>query len=151
MSDRFEQGHACVIGIGGDLPTTVSDAKGLANILKDSARCAYPAEQVQLLTGDRATRSHIIAALEKLATTTTAESTVLVYFSGHGYQVTNPFKAYYLMPSGYDPANLPDTAISGSEFIDLLRDIPAQKLLVMLDCCHAGGLRSEERRVGKEC
>ena len=139
-SEIFTQGHACIIGVGGDLPTTISDANGLANILQDPERCAYPDEQVQLLTGDGATRSHIIAALEKLATTTNAESTVLIYFSGHGYQITKPFKSYYLMPHGYDAEDLPETAISGSEFIDLLRDIPAQKLLVMLDCCHAGGL-----------
>ena len=44
------------------------------------------------------------------------------------------------MPHGYDSKDLSETAISGSEFVGLLRDIPAQKLLVLLDCCHAGGL-----------
>ncbi len=44
------------------------------------------------------------------------------------------------MPYGYDSKDLSETAISGSEFVGLLRDIPAQKLLVLLDCCHAGGL-----------
>lgn len=140
MSDRFEQGHACVIGIGGDLPSTAGDAKGLAKILQDPERCAYPKEQVHLLTGEQATRATIIAALETLANTTNAESTVLIYFSGHGYQVTKPLKSYYLMPHGYSTEDLPETAISGSEFTDLLREIPAQKLLVGLDCCHAGGL-----------
>ena len=140
MSERFEQGHACIIGIGGDLPTTVGDAKGLAKILKDPERCAYRENQVHLLTGERATRANIIAALETLADTTNAESTVLIYFSGHGHQLIQPVKSYYLMPHGYNTQDLPETAISGGEFIDLLRDIPAQKLLVMLDCCHAGGL-----------
>jgi hypothetical protein len=140
MSEQFEQGHACVIGVGGDLPSTVGDAKGLAKILKDPERCAYPEAQVQLLTGEQATRSHIIAALESLASTTNDESTVLVYFSGHGYQLTKPLKSYYLMPHGYSTEDLPETAISGSEFTDLLREIPSQKLLVVLDCCHAGGL-----------
>ncbi len=140
MSDRFEQGHACVIGIGGDLPTTVNDAKGLAKILKDPERCAYPENQVQLLTGEEATRSNILAALEKLAKSTNAESTVLIYFSGHGYQLTKPIKFYYLMPHGYNKEDLSDTAISGSEFTAHLQAIPAQKLLVVLDCCHAGGL-----------
>jgi Caspase domain/Effector-associated domain 10 len=136
----FEQGHACVIGVGGDLPTTVGDAEGLARILKDPERCAYPEEQVHLLTGEQATRSHIISTLEQLAIATNAESTVLIYFSGHGYQVTKPLKSYCLMPYGYSTENLSETAISGSEFTDLLREIPAQKLLVVLDCCHAGGL-----------
>jgi Caspase domain len=140
MSDRFEHGHACIIGIGGDLPTTVGDAQGLAKILKDPERCAYPENQVHLLTGEQATRANIIAALETLADTTNAESTVLIYFSGHGHQLIQPVKSYYLMPHGYNTKDLAETAISGGEFTDLLRDIPAQKLLVMLDCCHAGGL-----------
>ncbi|WP_190944627.1 GUN4 domain-containing protein [Nostoc flagelliforme] len=140
MSDRFEQGYACVIGIGGDLPSTVGDAKGLAKILKDPERCAYPNNQVKLLTGEEATRSNIMTALKTLANTTNAESTVLIYFSGHGHQLIKPLKSYYLMPHGYNTEDLPETAISGGEFTDLLREIPAQKLLVVLDCCHAGGL-----------
>jgi hypothetical protein len=140
LSQRFEPGHACVIGVGGDLPNTVGDAAGLAKVLQDPERCAYPTHQVHLLTSTVATRSHIIATLETLANTTNHESTVLIYFSGHGYQVTKPIKSYYLMPYGYNPEDLSETALSGSEFIELLRDIPAQKLLVILDCCHAGGL-----------
>ncbi|MCA6373559.1 MAG: caspase family protein, partial [Cytophagales bacterium] len=140
MSDLFEQGYACVIGVGGDLPSTVNDAMVFAKILKDPERCAYPESQVQVLTGEQATRANIITALETLASTTNAESTVLVYFSGHGYQLSGAIKSYFLMPHGYDSKDLSETAISGSEFVGLLRDIPAQKLLVLLDCCHAGGL-----------
>jgi uncharacterized caspase-like protein len=140
MDSYFGQGHACIIGVGADLPCTVDDAKGLAKILKDPERCAYPEQQVHLLTEKKATRQQIIATLETLAETTNTESTVLVYFSGHGYQLTKPLKSYYLMPYGYDAADLSETAISGSELVDLLREIPAQKLLLLLDCCHAGGL-----------
>lgn len=141
MSDRFTQGHACVIGVGGDLPTTVNDATELAKVLKDPERCAYPPEQVHLLTGDGATKEKVIKALEDLAKTTNDESTVIIYFSGHGHQLVSPFaNSYYLMPYGYSTENLVDTAISGSDFTNLLSDIPAQKLLVLLDCCHAGGM-----------
>jgi hypothetical protein len=144
MSDLFEQGHACVIGVGGDLPSTVDDAKGFAKILKDPERCAYPESQVQVLTGEQASRANIITALETLASTTNAESTVLVYFSGHGYQLSGAIKSYFLMPHGYDSKDLSETAISGSEFVGLLKGIPAQKLLVLFDCCHAGGLSDLE-------
>ena len=140
MSSRFTQGHACVIGIGGDLPSTVNDAEGLASILIDPERCAYPPEQVHLLTGDRATRKNILQTLETLATTTDDDATVLIYFSGHGYQLTGVVDTYYFMPHGYDAEKLSTTAISGAAFVDLLREIPAKKLLVLLDCCHAGGL-----------
>ncbi|MDZ8263962.1 caspase family protein [Nostoc sp. ChiQUE01b] len=141
MNELFSQGHACIVGVGGDLPNTVDDAIGLANILKDSERCAYQPEQVHLLTKEQANREGVIAALDQLAQSTTPDSTVIVYFSGHGYQVASPMgEAYYLMPFGYDQTKLHKTAISGTEFITKLQAISAKKLLVLLDCCHAGGL-----------
>jgi hypothetical protein len=141
MSNIFSQGFALVVGAGGNLPNTVADAKGLAGILTDPGRCAYPQNQVVLLTGPNATRGAILDTLTKLSQSTNAQSTVVVYFSGHGGQVqlgTGP--VYYIMPYGYDTQRLTETAISGSEFTDQLQKIPTQKLLLLLDCCHAGGI-----------
>lgn len=141
MTTTFTQGHAVLIGVGADLPNTVDDATGLADILKDSGRCAYPANQVQLLSGKGATRNHILAALDKLAATAPPESTAIVYFSGHGYRARTPIgEAYYLMPFGYDVNHLYETAVSGDELAARLQAIPARRLLLLLDCCHAGGL-----------
>ncbi|MBK8431290.1 MAG: hypothetical protein IPL28_08370 [Chloroflexi bacterium] len=52
MTTTFTKGHAVLIGVGADLPNTVDDANGLADILKDPSRCAYLANQVQLLSGN---------------------------------------------------------------------------------------------------
>jgi hypothetical protein len=137
----FDHGHALVVGAGGDLPNTVDDAAGLADILKDPTRCAYPPGQVHLLVGEQATRDGILATLDRLARAADAESTVVVYFSGHGYQIASPVGAfYYLLPYGYDLAQLHLTCIDGADFTARLRTIPAQKLLLLLDCCHAGGV-----------
>ncbi len=139
--NQYHSGHALIIGVGADLPTTVDDAQGLAEILTDAGRCAYPPEQVQLLTGPAATRDAVLSALEDLAERAAADSTVVVYFSGHGYSVSTALDdLYFLMPYGYDLHRLKSTAIKGAEFAARLRAIPAQKLLVLLDCCHAGGL-----------
>jgi Caspase domain len=141
MSELFTQGHACIIGVGADLPNTVDDAIGFAQILQDAERCAYPVAQVSLLTKEEAKRDNILAALDRLAQSTTPDSTVIVYFSGHGYQVSSSMgEFYYLMPFGYDLSKLSKSAISGVEFTTKLKAIPAKKLLVLLDCCHAGGL-----------
>ncbi|MBN2393803.1 MAG: caspase family protein [Anaerolineae bacterium] len=137
----LKQGHAIVVGVGSDLPNTVDDAQGVADILKEAGRCAYPPEQVQILTSWAANRGAILDALDKLAQITDQDATVVVYFSGHGYQVsTSVSDAYFLMPYGYDVHHLKQTAISGAEFTAKLRAIPAKKLLVLLDCCHAGGV-----------
>jgi uncharacterized caspase-like protein len=147
MSKLFTAGHALVVGVGHDLPNTIDDAKGLADILKDKQRCAYPAKQVELLTDKKASRDNIIAALQALAKSATAEASVIVYFSGHGYRVESTTgEAYYLMPYGYNKEKLYQTAISGAEFTKLLKAIKAKKLLLLLDCCHAGGIEIGEAK-----
>jgi hypothetical protein len=137
----FDQGYGLLIGVGADLPNTVDDAAGLADVLRDPERCGYPDEQVCVLTAENAGRDRMLSALDTLARSTTAQSTVVVYFSGHGYQTASSVgQFHYLMPFGYDVSRLYETAISGREFAERLRAIPAQRLLVLLDCCHAGGV-----------
>jgi hypothetical protein len=133
----FDNGHALLVGVGADLPNTIDDAQGLAAILADGKRCAYPPPQVITLTSGDATREHVLSALDTLATQSKADSTVLVFFSGHGYQVMSSL-------GDYDLNALFKTAISGKEFADKLKAIPAQKLLLLLDCCHAGGIGEEK-------
>jgi len=133
----FTQGHALIIGVGDDLSCTIDDAKGLANILRNEARCAYNPEQVHLLTGKSADRDGVLSALDAMAKATDNESTVVIYFSGHGYQYG---KSSYLMANGYNADNLEETAVSGAEFAQKIMAIPAQKKLILLDCCHAGGI-----------
>jgi uncharacterized caspase-like protein len=136
MFEVFGNGYALIVGAGADLPTTESDARGLADVLRDSTRCAYPAEQVQVLTGKDATRAGMLAGLEWLRARvqTDPQATAIAAFSGHGIVR----QAGYLLTFGWDLDNLSGTAISSIEFNERLRAIQAQKLLILLDCCHAG-------------
>jgi len=141
MGANFAQGHALIVGVGGadDLPDTVNDAKAIAGILGNPGRCAYPKGQVKLLTGAKARRAAVLKGLEELAKVP-SDSSVVIFFSGHGEQVGRGKKAtYYLMPHAYDVDRLEQTAISGAEFSARLSDIKATRMLVLLDCCHAGG------------
>lgn len=141
---EFQQGHALVIGVGADLANTVVDAKGIADVIRDPELCAYPSGQVNVLTEGQATRDGILQALDRLASQVTSESTVIVYFSGHGYVADTGFgKQYFLMPNDYDTDDLVNSTISSTEFIGKLKAIAAQKMLVLLDCCYAGGIDNE--------
>lgn len=137
MTETFTHGYAVVIGVGADLPVTITDAQGVADLLCDTTRCTYPPQHVQLLTGKDAKRDAILTALTRLAEQTQQdpEATAIVYFSGHGLETP----AYHLMPFGYNLHDLQNTAISGLEFTNHLRKIQAKKMVVLLDCCHAGG------------
>ncbi len=141
MATSLRHYHALLIGVGSDLPNTVTDAQGLADLLTDPERCAYPLDQVTQLTESHADRASILAGLDALAQQTTTDSTVIVYFSGHGYQVASTLgNLYFLIPHGYDTNKLAETCIRGDEFTAKLAAIPAKKLLLLLDCCHAGGV-----------
>jgi uncharacterized caspase-like protein len=141
MSEQFTDGHALIVGVGADLPCTINDAEELAKILTDDARCAYPSKQVRLLTSERANRGSVLSALDELAKVTDAKSTVVIFFSGHGREVaTIHGESYYLMTYGYNKNHLSKTAINEMELTKSLKAIPAQKVLVLLDCCHAGGM-----------
>jgi hypothetical protein len=139
--------YALLVGVGGyshphfaSLPATVRDAQAIAAILTDPARCGYPSTNVEIITGSDATVANIRAALKILAESTNSESTALVYFSGHGGRaLENSVWRAYLCPREADPDDLAHTAISGDDFGTLLAAIPARKLLVVLDACHAGG------------
>jgi hypothetical protein len=141
MSISFSHGYAVIVGVGADLPVTVQDAQALAEILQDDSRGAYPPDQVRLLTGPQARRDEILAALSWLAARAGPEDTALVYFSGHGVETPD----YYLAPYGFEWDDLAATAISGVEFTDLLGRVGAGRLIVLLDCCHAGGQAEAKR------
>jgi hypothetical protein len=143
-SNSFTDGYGLIIGVGGNIPITVDDAVGLHTILTNPARAAYPIGQVKLLTETGATRNSILQAFDELASQVkkTSDATVIIYYSGHGGQVVLHGKPnqYFLVPSDYDPLDYENTAITGEEFITKIRAIEAKKLIIILDCCHAGGI-----------
>ena len=49
--------NGLIIDVGADLPNTIDDARGLADVLKGPTRCVYLPELVLLLTGEASSRS----------------------------------------------------------------------------------------------
>ena len=150
----FSQGYALLIGVGSyehepehNVPITVADTRALHEVISDPQFCGYPAGQVTLLHDSTATRAGILAALDDLATRTTADDTVLLFYGGHGWDATDG--TYYL--TTHDTQFTPrshiaqskvvlDTGVSEHEFIAKLRAIPAQRVLVIINACYAGSL-----------
>lgn len=141
----FKHGYGLFIGVGGkDIPVTVEDATALYSFITDTNKAAYPKSQAKLLTEKNATRQNILDNLDWLALQTKAnpKSTVIIYYSGHGGRIEHLFRPneYYLIPHGYNPAKRDETAVSGIEFTKKIESIQAKKLIILLDCCHAGGI-----------
>jgi len=149
MSNQFIHGFALLVGIGEcaypkwTLPVTVKDVQALIVVLTDTSLCAYPKDDqhIHLLHDTRATRSAILDGLAWLRIQAVAdpEATVLVYYSGHGW-LDQPTGQYYLIPHDVEPFDVPSSALSAQNFTEALRDIPARRLLVFVDSCHAEGM-----------
>ena len=146
----MDDAYALVVGIAEyrhvtRLPSAVrSDARDVRDLLIDPQYCGYPPEHVTFLLDGGATRQAIVNALSDLAVRANATSSVLIYISSHGGRVlSGAFAGEYLLPVDTVLAsdeNLAQTAISGDEFSAALKAIPARKVLVIFDCCHAGGI-----------
>lgn len=155
MDTQFKHGYALLIGVGycqytpWSLPVTVKDAQALQTALVDPNLCAYPPDHIRLLHDDSATRQGIRDGLVWLQqqcsadaeATGAASATAVVYYSGHGW-LEQSRNRYYLIPHDVSPLRPAATALAATEFTVALHDIPAQRLLVFIDSCHAEGMAS---------
>ena len=117
---------------------TTTDASDLHTVLLQSG---IPQTNLGVLLDGAATKAAISANLDWLARHAKLEDTVLVFFSGHGVQLMGGFwPGEYLCPVEADLNQVTDSLISNKEFTAALNAIPAGRLVVLLDACHAGGV-----------
>jgi uncharacterized caspase-like protein len=154
--------HGLIIGINEyqdpripKLRFTRADAKSFYEHLVDPARSGFPPSNVRLLENEEATRKNIERAISGwLFRNATQESTVVVFFAGHGgleSDKTGSEKdgiAKYLMPWDADVEDLFASALSSVRFQELLSTIRAQRLVVFMDACYTGGITKGGRDVG---
>lgn len=142
---NFDGGRALLIGIGeGYCPSLQltslvrKDAEAVAQILCDPALCGYPASQVRLLLDEQATKSNIVDSLRELAASAKPDDTVVIFFSGHGgRRVGAPDYSGYLCPADYVPGDPDGTGLLAEDLSVLLNAIPAARVVLLLDACHA--------------
>lgn len=142
---EFPGGRALLIGIGKgyagrlELPDIVRhDAEALGAVLCDPELCGYPASQVRLLLDADATRANILSALQELVDNAMPSDTVIIFFSGHGGQWTVGADAFgYICPADYVLMDPETTGIRTDELSNLVNAIPAARVVLILDACHA--------------
>lgn len=150
VGQEMKNAHALVLGIANYQrvnklpPTVLQDARDIRDLLVDARRCGYPPGNVQILLDQEATGAALRQALADLAARSDPGSTVFFYLSGHGGRVeSGPHAGEYILPVDADYTSgesIARTAISGAAFSKALRAAPARKVVVVFDCCHAGGI-----------
>lgn len=143
---QFDRGRALVVGLArydevSGLPDAVlNDARDVADLLRSGEYCGFPAANIRLLLDERATLSALRGALAELATASSEDDTVIVFFSGHGARLGQaPDETSALVPFDAGFSDLEGTTLSESELSSSLAKIKAKRLLVLIDACHAGG------------
>jgi hypothetical protein len=151
MSALFSHGYALLIGVGESqypklsLPVTVKDTQAIYAALIDRNLCAYPQENIRVLNDAEASRNGILQGLSWLQEKADSdrEATVFVYYSGHGW-VDKTDGRYYLLQHDVKAAKLAASALSAEVFTEALREIRAERLLVVIDSCHAAGMATSK-------
>lgn len=138
---------ALLVGVAGyrnvtPLPQAVHhDVDDIAAVLRDPGVGAYASDAVQVLKDGEATNAGLRQAFAHLAAALAPQDSFLLYFSGHGYRDTSQTEQpSYLIAEDSRLDALDSTAIRDDELLGLLRALPSQRQVVILDSCHAGGI-----------
>ena len=149
MPERFENGYALLIGVDENrvaewaLPGAGRDVTALQGVLTDPERCAYPVEQVRVVRGKEATRQGILDGLAWLEECVRGRTnaTAVVYYTGHGWRDAEADAAsFYLIPCDVREGQVRSRALRAADFVEAVSVLRPQRLLAVLDCCHAGGM-----------
>lgn len=145
MSRRFKNAYALLIAVDRNLeaaaalPAVAADARALYDVLVHPQRCAYRADKIRLLSGAESSRQGILAGLDWLAERVAADgdATAIIYFSGHGHEQDGE---YFLIPYDLDLKQVGQSAVAATTFATRIAKLAPRRLLVLFDCCHAGGM-----------
>jgi hypothetical protein len=137
--------HALIIGISRYAEANVPPLPG-AHIDRESATqmagaMQVPASNINYLQDEQATGNNIRAAIRKLTETVQEGDRVFIHYSGHGTRYNDPVAGGCVEALlAYDGGQ--SGTLTNREMADLLKPITnkTDKLIVMYDACHSGGL-----------
>lgn len=138
----LKNAYALLIGIDyEDGLDTRGDAEDLAAVLTDASLCGYPPENVTLLTGSAADRKGIMDALQALVEQTDEQSSVFLFYSGHGDVLDGTFHFVpYGMGEGMEYDAYTAAWVTADEIREKINQMATRRLIFFMDCCHATGI-----------
>jgi hypothetical protein len=124
-----------------------ADARGISNLLQESAGRIFKSITIDSLFDEQATIANITERINTLKSTIRPEDVFLFYYAGHGImnepaEGTKPDFYLVLHPVVQMVGNeemLRKNGLAAKGLRELLVEIPAQKQLVIFDACNSGG------------
>ncbi len=143
--------RAVVVGISDyqhkdipDLQFADRDAEAFAAWLRSPAGGSVPAENIQLLTNEKATTAQFASALDGLLEVSREGDIAIIYFSGHGDVETKTMQQNGFLLCHDSPAR---TYVAGAYPLWYLQNVVSTlslqnktHVVVVTDACHAGKL-----------
>jgi hypothetical protein len=131
--DRYE--HQDAISTGDNQIPALRFAKKDAESLAD--RLARQGYDATVLPDMFATRKAVVMQLLKFSNIVREEDTFILYYAGHGIKRQKTGTVYWLNHDG-NP-QIPDVdGLRISTLLELIKEVPARRKLVLLDHCYAG-------------
>jgi len=133
---------ALVVGIGKYREKTIPEVKYAARDAEVVARYlenvgGIPRSNIKILTDDKATKSDLEAHIsEWIPRRVTGQSTVFVYYAGHGAPGPRGTEAFVVPYEGHP--DYPSQLYSLQKMYDALNKLPVREVVVMLDSCFSG-------------
>jgi WD40 repeat protein len=145
--------HILAVGINNylnpkyNLNYAKNDADAFVKSLSTGATTLFGKVEVTTIYDANATKTGILAAIEKIKATAKAEDVFVFYYAGHGVMSSGnvPEKPqFYLVPHDvtkmYEADEmLKKSGISATEIGEFSKTIKAQKQLFVIDACQSGG------------
>jgi WD40 repeat protein len=145
--------HILAVGINNylnpkyNLNYAKNDADAFVKSLSSGASTLFGKVEVTEINDANATKTGILAAIEKIKATAKAEDVFVFYYAGHGVMSTGngvEKPIFYLVPHDvtkmYEADEmLKKSGISATEIGEFSKTIKAQKQLFVIDACQSGG------------
>jgi hypothetical protein len=129
----------------------VPSAKAIEGFFRDqqsNPKKPYAAVRVwDGLYDQAASREKIQQRLSDMAKEVTKDDVVLLYLAGHG-QVSLGAEMFYFVPVDKQGADLQDTAVSTAMLAEALRNLPARRIMLIVDACQSGGAIEVLSKIG---
>jgi len=116
------------------------DAKGISGFFRQKGKGLFKKVELREIYNEHATKENITAKLKQLEDTNPQDA-VLIYLAGHGENVND--KWYFIPHELTYPEREEDVkakGISSDELSGYIKNIKAQKILLLIDACKSGAV-----------
>lgn len=121
------------------------DAESIAQIFKSQEGVLFNEVSTRVLVNEEATREAILNSMSRFLGQAVKDDVVLIFMSGHGWK--DNIGSYYFLPHNATWENLISNGLPMSQFELALKSLHqnVEKLILLLDTCHAGAASESSR------